>query len=288
MKLILPRRFPLLPRKKNTDKSDYGHVLVLAGSRGLTGAAALTSVSALRCGSGLVTLGIPSALESFFSKKLLEVMRLGLPATAEDTLSMEAYPRVMDFIKKRKISCLAIGPGLSRNPQTAALVRKLFQNAGVPMVVDADAVNAFEGRQRLLSGHAGPFVMTPHKREFERVFEETLPKEQSKRIRLAKILSKFYHGVLVIKGPRTLVVEKDNFYVNRTGNPGLAKGGAGDVLTGMVASFIGQGLDPFKASAWAVYLHGKAGDAAARQKGELSMTAGDVIEALPKVLKSLE
>ena len=137
-----------------------------------------------------------------------------------------------------------------------------------------------------LRRHAGPLVLTPHEREFERLFGQPLPNKPSGRMALAKKLSKFYDVVLVLKGHRTLVVESPQVYVNTTGNPGMAKGGTGDVLTGIIASFIGQGLGAFQAAVWAVYFHGKAGDFAARQKGELALTASDLIDALPKVFKN--
>jgi len=285
MNFKLPRKFPLLPRKKNTSKHDYGHVLVLAGSKGLTGAAILASRAALVSGSGLVTLGIPRGLENFFARSLVEIMQLGLPETKEGTLGRAAYSKIRAFIKKRNINSLAIGPGLSHSTETSALVRRLVKNAFSPIVLDADGLNSFRRKANELRGHPSPLVLTPHEREFERLFGQPLPKKPSARIALAKKLSKFYDVVLVLKGHRTLVVEGHRVYVNTTGNPGMAKGGTGDVLTGIIASFIAQGLETFQAAVWAVYFHGKAGDFAARQKGELSLSAGDLTEALPKIFR---
>ncbi len=285
MNFKLPRRFPLLPRKKNTSKYDYGHVLVLAGSKGLTGAAILASRTALISGSGLVTLGVPHGLENFFARSLVEIMQLGLPETKEGALGRAAYSKIQGFIRKRNINSLAIGPGLSHSAQTSALVRRLVKNAFLPVVLDADGLNSFCGKAKELRGHPAPLVLTPHEREFERLFGRPLPKKLSGRMVLAKKLSKFYDVVLVLKGHRTLVVEGHRVYVNTTGNPGMAKGGTGDVLTGIIASFIGQGLGVFQAAVWAVYFHGKAGDFAARRKGELSLSAGDLMGALPKVFR---
>ncbi len=284
MSFFLPRKFPLLPRKKNTDKSDYGHVLILAGSRGMTGAAILASRAALRSGSGLVTLGTPKSLEGQVGKSLVEVMKLGLPETRQATLGLPAYGEIVKFIAKRKINSLAIGPGLSLNRQTMSLVRRLVQKVTVPVVLDADGLNSFRGRAGILAKHAASdLVLTPHKKEFERLFSKKLPERKPARIALAKRLSKFYDVVLVLKGHETLVVRGDKVYANQTGNPGLAKGGTGDVLTGMIASFIAQGLDSFQAAVWAVYFHGRAGDVAAKKKGELGLIASDLIEYLPKV-----
>ena len=286
MNFKLPQKFPLLPRKKNTSKHDYGHVLVLAGSKGLTGAAILASRAAFVSGSGLVTLGVPRGLENFFAWSLVEIMQLGLPETKEGALARAAYSKIQAFIKKRKINSLAIGPGLSHSAETSALVRRLVKNAFLPLALDADGLNSFRGKAKELREHPSPLVLTPHEREFERLFGQSLPKMPSGRITLAKKLSKFYDVVLVLKGHRTLVVEGDLVYVNTTGNPGMAKGGTGDVLTGIIASFMGQGLEAFEAAVWAVYFHGKAGDLAVRQKGELALSAGDLIEALPKVFRS--
>ncbi|MGH7197368.1 MAG: NAD(P)H-hydrate dehydratase [Candidatus Omnitrophota bacterium] len=284
----LPRKFPLLPRKKRTDKSDYGHVLVLAGSKGLSGAAKLASRAALVSGSGLVTLGVPQSLEGLMARALTEVMPLGLPETKGGALSPSAYGKIAGFIKKRKINALAVGPGLSQDVRTGSLVRKLVKNAVVPVVLDADGLNSFRKRVSLLRGRKTSLVLTPHQREFERLFGKPWPENEDARIRLAKKLSRFYDVVLLLKGHRTLVVHGDRVYVNKTGNPGMAKGGTGDVLTGIIASFIAQGLDPFSAAVWAVTVHGRAGDAAAKVKGQLGLVASDLIDHLPGVLKSLE
>ena len=292
MRFVLPNKFPLLPRKKNTSKNDYGHVLVLAGSKGFTGAAILASRAALVSGSGLVTLGAPRSLGNIFAKTLLEIMQLGLPETSQGSLGLAAHRKIEAFIKKRRINALAAGPGLSCQAETCKLVRRIVRSVSLPLVLDADGLNSFsarggsapggQGRLTELRRHAGPLVLTPHQGEFERLFTEVLPKEKLKRIALAKKLSKFYDVVLVLKGHQTLVIEGDRVYVNATGNPGMAKGGSGDVLTGVITSFIGQGLNAFEASSWGAYFHGKAGDLAVREKGELGVVASDLINYLPK------
>ncbi|MBI4352294.1 MAG: NAD(P)H-hydrate dehydratase [Candidatus Omnitrophica bacterium] len=283
MKIPLPKKFPLLPRKKDADKSSFGHVLVLAGSRGMTGAAVLTARAALVSGGGLVTLGAPRGLEVFMARAPLEVMPLGLPETKEGTLSGTAYRFILDFVKRRRVNALAVGPGLSQHEETGALVRRVVQSVSTPMVLDADGLNSFKGCASLFRRHRGEVVLTPHKREFERFFSEPWPEELSARIALAKKLSGFYHGTLVLKGSPTVVVNGEDFYVNSTGNPGMAKGGAGDALTGITASFIAQGLSSFQAALWAVYLHGKAADMAVKETSELGLTASDIVEYLPKV-----
>jgi NAD(P)H-hydrate epimerase len=288
MKLRPEKRFPLLPRKKNTDKRHYGHVLVLAGSSGMKGAAFLTSRAALVSGAGLTTLGMTKVLKPFFLKSLPELMTLELPSAPGGALGVTAYPKVMDFIQRRKVSSVALGPGLSSGPWTADFVKRLVRNVTVPMVLDADGLNSLKGAAGFLRRRRGELVLTPHAREFERVFSSTWPEDRKARAALAKKISKIYDVVLVLKGHRTLVTDGRRVYENPTGNPGMAKAGTGDVLTGILASFIGQGLDVFRAAAWAVYCHGLAGDLAVSRKGELSLTASDILDFLPQSFKTLE
>ena len=292
MSFTLPKKFPLLPRRKNTDKSHYGHALIIAGSRGMTGAAILATRAAVRSGSGLTTLATAGSLGNITAKNVFEAMHLVLPETKEGAISLSAHAKIIQYIEKKKISAVALGPGLSIQPQTAALVRRLILNIKAPVVLDADGLNSFsakggsasggKGYLQILRKHRCPLVLTPHRGEFERLFSKGLPKKEARRAKLAKKLSKFYDVVLVIKGPRTLVAWHDKVYINTTGNPGLAKGGAGDVLTGVIAAFLAQGLEPFEASSWAVYFHGKAADIAVKQKGELALIASDVIDCLPR------
>ncbi len=274
-------KFPLLPRGACCDKSRYGHTLVLAGSRRMTGAARLASEAALRSGSGLVTLASPKGVMRAL-RLPPEIMTLGLPECAGGSLRRSALGAVLDYARRRRVNVLAIGPGLSTDPQTRSLVRKLIAVSRIPVVLDADGLNAFRGHADALKKARAALVLTPHEREFKRLFGQAAPTQPAPRAALAKKLSKFYDVVLVLKGHRTLVVEGGRAYLNRTGNPGMAKGGTGDVLTGMIAAFIAQGLSAFKAAAWAVYFHGKAGDRAVKKTGQLGLTASDLIEALPR------
>lgn len=266
--------FPLLPRKKNTDKRDYGHVLVVAGSAEYPGAALLTARAALVSGAGLVTLAVPTSIKAAvlgkFPPEIMPVFYKGSPTAL-----------LKKIIRQRRVNALAVGPGLGRHPSTSKWVRAFVRTARAPLVLDADGLNAFKGRPGELKGHPGALVLTPHAGEFERLFGRPLPKDASKRAELAKNLSRSYDVVLVLKGPATLTVYRDRMASNRTGNPGMAKGGSGDVLTGILAAFIAQGMDSFKAAVWGVHFHGKAGDAAVRKTGQLSLTASDLIRALP-------
>ncbi len=278
-------RFPLLPRKKNTDKTHYGHTLIIAGSRGMAGAAVLSARAALMSGSGLVTLAVPKSLGSRITIAIPEAMTLELPETATGSMAGSALTKLKDFITKKKIQSILIGPGLSIHPETSKLVCRLVAFSATPVVLDADGLNAFKGQSKLLRAHKAPLVLTPHRKEFERLFNESWPQNRDTRIALVKKLSKFYRMTLVLKGSRTLVIANDQVFINTTGNPAMAKGGSGDVLSGMIAAFLAQGLDSFQASRWAVYFHGKAGDRAACEKGELSVLASDIIKQLPKVFR---
>jgi NAD(P)H-hydrate epimerase len=287
--LIDPKclRFSLIPRNTNADKSNFGHVFILAGSPGMTGAACLAGEACLKSGAGLVTLGVPKGLQNIYAKKQIpELMCLGLPESRKKTLGAQAYSKIISFIRARNVNCLAVGPGLSHEAGTAKLIQKIVRCSPVPVVLDADGLNCFKGHAEKLIKRQVPLVLTPHRREFERLFALPWPQAESQRAMLAKKLCRFYDVVLVLKGRCTLVADRHRVYRNLTGNPGMAKGGSGDVLTGIIAAFIAQGLDLFYAAVWAVYFHGKAGDAAVREKGELSLMPSDLIHALPRILKT--
>jgi len=273
-------------RKKETNKGDYGHVFIIAGSPGFTGAAALCSKAALLCGSGLATLGIAKGLNTILARKLTEVMTKPLPETSAGTLSEKAFAQIMEFSKKA--DCVAIGPGLSREPGTQKLVRKLIVSLRKPVVLDADGLNAIAGCAPLLKRALAPVVVTPHPGEMARLTGLPVNASLGGKERVAKTFANKYNVVCVLKGHRTVVARPDGkTYVNNTGNPGMAKGGTGDVLTGMIASFIGQGIGPFEAASLGVYLHGLAGDLAAKEKGEASMLASDLLDKIPEAIKSL-
>ena len=279
-KAILPAR------KLDTHKGDYGHVFILAGSIGLTGAAYLASSACLLSGSGLVTLGIPESLNSIMEVKLTEVMTKPLAQTKQLTLSLAALAQIKKILPE--IDALAIGPGLSRNPQTQSLVRKLLSILTKPAVLDADGINALIGKLRILRNLKSELVITPHPGEISRLLNLRIGQVQKNRAKIAKDFARKYNVVVVLKGHRSVVVDRNGqVYINETGNPGMASGGCGDVLTGMVAAFLGQGVDSFTAAKLAVYLHGLAGDYAAKEKGEISLTATNILDKLPQAFKSI-
>ncbi len=282
----LPTR--LLRRRLDSNKGDFGHVLILAGSPRFSGAAALASEAAMRCGAGLVTLGIPRGLNNAVIKiKPKEVMTLPLPQTRAGSLSLLAYARIKDSIKKSDV--LLLGPGLSNDRSTQALARKVIRSFDKPLVIDADGLNALAGHLAGLKAAAkkiSDIVVTPHPGEMARLLGISVKKVQERRQGLAKDFASKYKVTLVLKGYRTVVVDyKGNLYINNTGNPGMSTAGSGDVLAGMIAAFLGQGLTGFLAAKYAVYLHGLAGDLATEEKTQLAMLASDIIAKLPQAIR---
>ncbi len=271
----------LLHRRVKAHKGDFGHIFILAGSAEFSGAAILCSEAAMRSGAGLVTLGIPESLTDAIIKiKPKEVMTLPLPETRERTLSLAAFKKIKNFLKG--IDVLVVGPGLTQNKSTQALVRKVISKTDKPRVVDADGLNALVGHLESVKD----IILTPHLGEMARLSGVSVDKIQRKREEIAKKFARDYKIVLVLKGHGTVVADyRGNLYVNKTGNPGMATAGSGDVLTGMIAAFLGQGLDTFSAAKYAVYLHGLAGDLVAKEKTQLSMIASDIIAKIPEAIK---
>jgi len=278
----------LLQRKIDSHKGDFGHIFVLAGSARFSGAVVLCAYATIRSGSGLVTLGIPKSLNNAIIKiKPKEVMTLPLPETNEATVSIKAYKKIKDFIKK--VDILVIGPGLGQNKSTQSLVRKLVAGAGKPTVIDADGLNALIDHLDILLStidYRLSTILTPHPGEMARLLGISVNNVQAKRKEVAQRFARDYKATVVLKGHNTVVADyRGNSYVNKTGNPGMATAGSGDVLTGMIAAFLGQGLDAFEAAKYAVYLHGLAGDLAAKEKTQISMIASDIITKIPQAIK---
>ncbi|MGB2705926.1 MAG: NAD(P)H-hydrate dehydratase [Candidatus Omnitrophota bacterium] len=271
-------------RKEDTHKGDFGHVFVVAGSRGMTGAAYLASQAALLSGSGLVTCGIPESLNAVMEVKLTEAMTLALPGTKEGSLAQTAEKEIINFAEKTDV--IALGPGLSRHRETQKLVLNLLKGIQKPIVLDADGVIALIGNCDMLKKRKAPTILTPHPGEMSKLIAKDIGAIRRNREKIALGFAKKYGVILVLKGHGTVVADsKSSAYTNRTGNSGMSTAGAGDVLTGMVASFVGQGINPYSAAVIGVYLHGLAGDIAAREKGQFSMMAGDLLEKLPQAIQ---
>jgi NAD(P)H-hydrate epimerase len=272
----------LLRRDLRSHKGEFGHIFILAGSARFSGAAVLCAEASLRSGAGLVTLGIPRSLNNAIIKiKLKEVMTLPLPQTGEGTLSLVAQRKIKEFIKN--IDVLIIGPGLGQNKSTQTLVGRIISKINKPIVIDADGLNALIGHLDLLPITG---ILTPHPGEMARLLGISIKKVQSNRKKVAQRFAKDYKVTVVLKGYQTVVADyKGNLYVNRTGNPGMATAGCGDVLTGMIGAFLGQKLNAFDAAKYAVYLHGLAGDLAAKEKTQISLIASDIIAKIPEAIK---
>lgn len=275
----------LARRDPNTHKGDYGHVLVIAGSIGLTGAPVLAALGSLRSGAGLVSVAVPESVYFVVASKLNEAMVYPLPATLQGSLGSGAIKVLQPLIGKADV--IACGPGIGRDTATASFVRQLVKTVDLPMVLDADGVVAFAGSSRKqLAKAKGPIVITPHPGEMAWLLGVSTNSIQRKRSEIAHQVAKELKLVVVLKGHRTVVASpKGNVYVNSTGNPGMASGGVGDVLAGMIAALIGQGLNPFTAAKAGVYLHGLAGDLAARKVGQVSLIASDLVDAIPNALR---
>lgn len=275
-----------LPKRPiDSHKGDFGHVFVLAGSEGMTGAAYLTSQAALVSGSGLVTLGIPRSLNTIMEIKMTEVMTLPLAETSGRSFGKAAGAAILRFIEKCDVA--AIGPGISRRQETQALVRSLLKKIEKPVVLDADGLTSIAGGADVIMKRKAATVITPHPGEMARLIGRDTAHVQKNRERVAKSVSVQYNCVTILKGYRTIVAAPDGqVYVNESGNSGMSTAGMGDILTGMVASLIGQGIGPYSASVVSVYLHGKAGDIAAQEIGQFGMVAGDVLARLPQAFKA--
>lgn len=273
------------PRSPDTHKGDYGRLLIVAGSQGKTGAAVLAARAALRSGAGLVTVAIPASLVPIVASQGTEFMVLGLPETPEGTLSEDAVDAILGF----RADVLALGPGLGNTPAVFRLVRSIVERAGVPLVLDADALNAFEGQADGLVGREDvEIIITPHPGEMARLIGSSVDDVQARRIEVARDFAVVHRVHVVLKGHRTVVASPDGLVsLNLTGNAGMATGGAGDVLLGVVAGWFGQMLDAPAAARLAVYLHGLAGDLAEEEEGEVALVAGDIVSRLGEAVLEL-
>ena len=304
----------LIPeRQRYSHKGDYGRVLVIAGSRGKTGAAFMCAKACLRSGAGLVTIGVPESLLDVFQSRVTEEMTLPLPDRGDGTLSSKALEKILEFLSE-KADVLAIGPGISVTDDTKKLVRELLLNSTAPAVMDADAINSLEGNKRILKKAKSPLILTPHAGEMARLLKgssellvtsnklkdkknknsslvtrHSLQLVEKDRINTAVSFAKETGTYLVLKGVPTVIAGPGGrVFINPTGNSGMASAGTGDVLTGMLSGFLGQGLNPLEASILGVYMHGLAGDIAAKDKGEHSLIASDIIDSIPEAFSFLK
>lgn len=272
---LLPKRDP------NSHKGDYGKILLLCGAQGYTGAAALSAMAALRTGAGLVYLGVPRCIYEIEAVKLLEPIVFPL-CDEHGCLSANAIAEINGCMQSK--NAVLIGPGLGQTDGVHSVVEYVLENYNGPVVLDADGINVIAAHKHLISLRTSPTILTPHKVEFER-FGLPVGDTRNERIESAKQLAGELGAIVLLKGHETVITDGSSCYVNLTGNPGMAVGGSGDVLSGIIVSLLGQGLPPLHAAACAAWLHGRAGDICADEIGQYGMLPSDIIQALPRLLR---
>ncbi|NLC77741.1 MAG: NAD(P)H-hydrate dehydratase [Clostridia bacterium] len=280
-------KLPQRPRAAH--KGTFGHVIAVGGSEGMTGAIHLAASGALRSGAGLVTAAVPKSLHSIMEMKTVEIMTKPLPETEAVTVGQEALDAILGLLAAGNV--LLLGPGMSRHVSTSALLANLLPKVNKPLILDADALNMISADDpaKVFAGIKAPVIITPHPGEMGRLLGISAREVQQNRVETARQAAAEWKVVVVLKGAKTLVAHPDGtLYINPTGNPGMATGGSGDVLAGIIASLVAQGLDAFDAALVGVYVHGLAGDLAGQRRGRLGMTAGDLVEELPRALLELE
>jgi ADP-dependent NAD(P)H-hydrate dehydratase / NAD(P)H-hydrate epimerase len=276
----------LPPRKVESHKGDYGHLMVVAGSKGKPGAARMVAEGAFRAGVGLVTVATPESVQPILAPQVMEMMTEPLPETREGTVSSKAAARVMKLLDGKGV--LTLGPGLSTAAETQSFIREVVAGTRLPLILDADGLNAFADAPELLSGKDRPLILTPHPGEMGRLLGISSAEIQRNRIAVCQKFSTEHFCFLVLKGYRTLISDPEgNVWVNPTGNPGMATAGSGDVLTGIVSGLVSQGIPILHAILLAVYLHGLSADLCATQRGELPLMARDIVAYLPDAMSHL-
>ncbi len=277
------------PRQPTAHKGQAGHMVILAGSPGKTGAAAMAANSAVRSGAGLVTLMVPESLNPILEEKTTESMTFPLKETLEHTVSLEAEEEILSFLEDKE--SFAIGPGLSQNGETKELVRRLVTSVECPMVIDADGLNAIADYTEVLKNSKAPIILTPHPGEMSRLVKMSVADVQINRLGIAQSFSREYGVIVVLKGHRTVIAAPDGkLAINKTGNPAMASGGMGDILTGLIGAFLAQGIGAFEAACLGVYIHGFAADVVVKRKrwGTRGLAATDIIGVIPEVIAILE
>lgn len=265
-------------RDIHAHKGDFGRILLLCGSRGYTGAAALAAMGALRTGAGLVYLGVPESIYAIEAVKLTEPIVFPLP-DVDGKFSVSAKNIVVDYLPK--MDAVLIGPGIGQSNDCFEVVKFVLENYDGPVVLDADGINMIAEHKDILRGRKGPTVLTPHAGEFVRISAHEIQDRTMDAMELAEDLN----SIVLLKGHETITTDGTNTYINTTGNPGMAVGGCGDILAGMITSLIGQGLSALEAAAYGAWLHGRAGDICAERIGQYGMIPTDMLQIIPQLLK---
>ena len=269
----------LLPdRDCNAHKGNFGKLLLLCGSRGYTGAAYLSAMGALRSGAGLVFLGVPESIYAIEAVKLNEAIVFPLPDDG-GMLDEAAIPEIMERLPK--MDAVLIGCGLGQSDKTRSVVKAVLENATCPVVLDADGINVLAPHKDVLRGRRNPTILTPHDGEFARL-GGTIGED---RMAAAAAMAQDLDSIVLLKGHRTCITDGENHYINTTGNPGMAVGGSGDLLSGIIVGLLGQGIAPLEAAAVGAWLHGAAGDLCAKEIGQYGMLPTDMLSRLPRLMK---
>lgn len=277
----------LAPRYEDTHKGTYGHLFILAGSPGKSGAAVLVALGAQRSGTGLVTVGVPKSLNPIMEQKTTEAMTEPLPETNLETLGPESLERAMKIAGEKK-TAIAIGPGISTTDETREFLYEIIRESELPMLIDADAITLVSDNPKILNESQAPIVLTPHPGEMSKLAKITTEEIQADRINAARNFSTKFKVYLVLKGARTVIsTPEGEIYINTTGNPGMSSGGMGDVLSGIIGGLLAQGLDPVEACKLGVFVHGLAGDIVCEQNGEAGIIATDVANILPQAIREI-
>ena len=259
-------------------KGSFGKILLLCGSKGFTGAAYLAAMGALRTGAGLTFLGVPESIYAIEAVKLNEPVVFPLP-DQDGKLSRDSIPEILNRLPS--MDAVLIGPGLGQSPDTLEVVKTVLENAACPVVLDADGINVMAAHKDILRGRKAPTILTPHDGEFARLGG----KIGDDRMAAAQALARDLGCIMLLKGHRTCITDGEVGYRNETGNPGMAVGGSGDVLAGIIVSLLGQGIAPLEAAAVGAWLHGAAGDLCAAELGQYGMLPTDMLQKLPRLLK---
>lgn len=281
---IVPKEISNILPKRNRDshKGNFGRIGIIAGSRGMIGSAYLSAMAALRSGSGLVYNIVPKSLHEIFSIKLIESIIIPVEDNNTGHFILNSVNEVEKAIENKDV--LAIGPGIGVDSERTEFIQNILVNYNGPIVLDADGINCLSKNPVILTKRKSPTIITPHPGEMSRLLNINIGKIQENRVKYSKNISNKYNIITVLKGANTVVTNGKDIYINSTGNPGMATAGSGDVLTGIIASFIGQGIDPYKAAILGVYIHGLAGDLAKVQKGECGLIARDILENIPSAI----
>ncbi len=275
----------LMPKREDdANKTQCGRIFILAGSKGMTGAAALSALGAMRCGAGLVTVGTADTEQPILANKLTEAMTVDFKSVCGEVSTLDKE-KILE--RANSSDAFVIGPGLGRRKETQELILWLIENVNVPIIIDADGLNALSANIDILKSRKCATILTPHEGEMAKLTGKTSEYVKNNREKIVKDFTRKYKVVLVLKGKNTIVANEDKVFINSTGNSGMATGGSGDVLSGVLGSLVAQGMDAYEASVLGVYIHGLAGDIGALDKGKMGLIASDIVHNLPYAINEL-